>query len=111
MYRFLQTHGKKLMAVFSAFLMIAFALPSASKYSSGFRDAAVGKIYDGDKVRSSEVYDARRSWEALKTIPRRDGQGSQATILPREIAQAIEQRPLLYVLLQKEAQKMGVAVG
>ena len=75
MYRFLQIHGKKLMAVFSAFLMIAFALPSASKYAGG-SDPTVGRIGAGrDKVRASEVYNAKRSWDTLKNIPRRDGQG------------------------------------
>src|SRR5688572_12597406 len=64
MYRFLQKHGKKLLAVFAAFLMISFALPSVNQFGSGGGNPVIGRL-GGDKLRAADLFEARQSWELL----------------------------------------------
>src|SRR5215212_3374484 len=110
MYRFLQTHGKKIMAVFSVFLMIAFALPSAYKYAGGGNNQLVGRIDGKTKIYAVDLYNAKRSWDTLKNLPWRDN-APQTMRLGPEAAAQIEKNPLMFVLLQQEAKRMGVSVG
>jgi len=111
MYRLLQKHGKKLMAVFSAFLMIAFALPSATKYGGQNRGQVIGTI-NGEKLYNTDLADARSTWDVAihtRVGPRQDH--VLAEMLPQVATQQIARNPLLLLLLEREAQRMGVTVS
>ena len=110
-YRFLQTHGKKLMAVFSAFLMIAFALPSAYKYAGAGKNQVIGRI-GNQKLSSTDLYQAKRSWDVLNNMPwGNNPSGRQAHRLGQDAFAQITQHPLMFLLLQQEARQMGVTVS
>lgn len=109
MYRFFQKHGKKLMAVFSAFLMIAFALPAASRFTGSGQNPVIGTLGE-EKLRLREYISAKHSWDVLKTIPGQNNRSLADEFGPMTVAQ-INQNPVMYLLLQKEAQSMGVAVS
>src|SRR5438105_14600568 len=108
MYRLLQKHGKHLMAVFSVFLMIAFTLPSAMKRATG-ATPVIASI-EGDKIHADEYTDAKKSWELLNSIALRNGPLGAVALGPAA-AEYITKHPVEFLLLQKEAQKMGVSVS
>jgi hypothetical protein len=116
MYRFIQNHGKKLMAVFTAVLMITMALPSATNFAGGNSDV-IGKL-DNEKLHQPEFLRAYNAWELLIRTPfttreqpqRADISLVQALLPPQAIAQ-IREHPILFLLLQKEAQRMGIGVS
>ena len=54
MYKLLQKHGKKLLAIFSAVLMIAFILPTSSRYGGMGRNPIVGTVA-GEKLTAQEM--------------------------------------------------------
>src|SRR4051812_30314094 len=108
MYRLLQKHGKHLMAVFSVFLMIAFTLPSAMKRAGG-SSPVIATYADGDKIHADEAYNSRKHWELLNSIPLRQGPLGMVALGPAA-AEHIAKHPIEFLLLQKEAEKMGVTV-
>src|SRR5687768_7543021 len=111
MYRFLQKHGKKVFAVFSAILMISFALPSMTGNSGGGRSNPVVGTVDGQKVRAQEVYNAKQAWDILSRTRMPAGQQGSAPLifmLGPAAAEEINSHPTMFYLLQKEAEKMGV---
>jgi hypothetical protein len=108
MYRFIQKHGKKLMAVFAAFLMISFAATGLSPGGSG-RNPVVGRI-DGEKIRGQDVFAARADWQLLQKIPDQRGRPLSSLLGPQTDAE-ISRNPILFLLLQKEAQQLGVTVS
>src|SRR5437016_2357210 len=111
MYKFLQTHGKKIMAVSSAFLMIAFMLPSAYKYAGAGRNQVIGRV-GNEKLSATDLYQAKRSWDVLNNMPwGKDPSGRQAHRLGQDAFAQITQHPLMFLLLQKEARQMGVTVS
>src|SRR5687768_17207017 len=101
MYRFIQRHGKKLLAVFTAVLMITFALPSASNYSGGGSDV-VGKV-GGEKILAPELFRAHQAWELMSRTPYIDPRQpdrfelsmTQALLGPTAVAQ-IRENPILF---------------
>src|SRR5687767_10693511 len=117
MYRFIQRHGKKIMAVFAAFLMIAMALPSAYQASGGGPGGEiVGKLGD-EKIKAADVYRAHQAWEILTRTPMptmRDDQPVRSLadfFLPPTASQQIREHPIMFLLLQKEAERMGITVS
>jgi hypothetical protein len=108
MYRFIQKHGKKLMAVFSVFLMISFAATGLTGNRAG-RNPVVGST-DGEKVRYEDVVHARGDWQVLSKIPGPRGM-PLTSLLGTELDTEINRNPVLFVLLQKEAERMGVTVA
>jgi hypothetical protein len=110
MYRFVQIHGKKIMAVFSVFLMIAFAYTGKYGAGSSTRNPIIGTIDGNTKLHSSELAQAKHSWDMLMNLPWRNNQ-RQADRLGPQISAQINQHPIMFLLLQKEAQRMGVAVS
>ncbi|HEV2292823.1 MAG TPA: SurA N-terminal domain-containing protein [Tepidisphaeraceae bacterium] len=133
MYRFMQKNKKKLLAVFAAFLMIVFILPAGlDQFGGGGRDPVLAKLGD-EEIHASEFQQAEQEWRMLSEL-RAGGPRSQfgaqlpfayrlgwdpatsemdlftqgAPPLP---VRAITGNPRLYLLLQREAQRMGIAIS
>ncbi len=118
MYRLIQRHGKKIMAVMAAFLMVTMALPSFSRFGGGGGGAdAVGKM-GSDAITNAEVFHAHQAWELMSRTPfitaqqpdRADRSIAQVFLPATAIAQ-IREHPIMFLLLQKEAQKMSITVS
>ena len=116
MYRFVQKHGKKMLAIFSAFLMISFAASGMLTPGMTGRNPVVGRIggADGEKIRAEDVFIARQDWQLLSRLPA-GGAGAQqrslASLLGPGVEAEISRQPVLFLLLQKEAGKLGVTVS
>src|SRR5437667_9683812 len=113
MYGFIQKYGKQIMAVFSVFLMIAFAY--TGKYGAGAtsRNPVIARL-GTDKIYNSELAQARASWDLLKKLPYRQTERQtlmQAHRLGPDAFLAINQHPIMFLLLRKEAQRMGVSAN
>ena len=113
MYRFIQKHGKKLMAVFAAFLMVSFAASGMlTPGGAGGHNPLVGRIVaggDDEKIYGQDVFIARQDWQVLTRVT--DGRGRRlSAMLGPEIEAEITRRPVLFLLLQKEAAQLGVTV-
>jgi hypothetical protein len=112
MYRLIQKYGKVLLAVFSAVLMVTFMLPAATRYG-GSRNPVVGRLADGEKLHSIEAYNATQAWELLNRLrDPQDPQGRPVSLLLGPTAfQQIHEHPVMFLLLQKEADRMGISVS
>ena len=109
MYRLVQRHGKKILAVFSAFLMISFAASGMLTPGGGMGNPVIGRM-DGQKIYGEEVFVARQDWQRLTQLS--DGRGrSLAAALGPVVEEEINRNPILFLLLQKEAEKLGVTVS
>jgi hypothetical protein len=118
MHKFFDKYGKPLMAVFMAFLMVTFLLPMAGRYTGGGRGQVIGTV-GGEKLYGQDLDNARSAWQMLTriSIPTQPSPGQEPQ--SRSIAfalgpfayQQINQNPLLFLLLQKEAERMGVSVS
>jgi hypothetical protein len=109
MYRFFQRNQKKLLAVFGAFLMVVFILPSTA--GRGRRTDPVVGYVGSDKIRMTELAQARADWELLKRIPFTTAQFQRVPWVQFKlgrVASEIEETPELFLLLQKEAERMGI---
>ena len=67
MYRFFQRNQKKLLAIFGAFLMVVFILPTTFRNSSGRENPVVAYMGD-EKIRAVEVPPARADRAAVRRI-------------------------------------------
>src|SRR5205814_445638 len=110
MYRFFQRHGKKLMAVFSAVLMIAFALPTFRGGGNTAGGRLIGTV-GGEKIYQQDVYRAHQTWQLLSQLHIDRADRSVADVLGPTAVGQINRRPVLFLLLQKEAQRMGVGIS
>ena len=130
MYRFIQRNNKKLLAVFAAFLMVVFILPAGIDQFGGGSDPVLATIGDED-VHASELQAAEREWRMLSELraggPRtqfggqlpfafRLGWNEMSELelmqgLPPVPVRAISANPRLFLLLQHEAQRLGIAVS
>ncbi len=109
MYRFIQRHGKKLLAVFSAFLMVSFAASGMLTPRGGGRNPVVGRI-GNEKVRGQDVFIARQDWQMLTRL--NDSRGRRLSqLLGPQIEAEITRQPIMFLLLQKEAEQLGVTVS
>src|SRR6185437_2687474 len=128
---FFKRNQKKLLAIFSAGLMIAFALPGANSKNGG-PDTVIGTI--GKKsVTSKDTAEARAEWELLRATfaelqPERGMDGKvtekQVPFLPaffarllnnaqagEEVSAQLQANPELFYLLIREAEANGTVVG
>ena len=115
MYRFVKKHGKKLMAIFGAFLMVSFAASGMLTPGQGGGNPVVGRVGD-DKIRGQDVFVARQDWQLLTRLPGggtgQDGRPRPlSAMLGPQIEDEITRRPVLFLLLQKEAEQLGVTVS
>ena len=109
MYRFIQKHGKKLLAVFSAFLMVSFAASGMLTGGGRGHNPVVGRI-GSEKIRGHDVFVARQQWQLLNRLNDRNGRRLSAALGP-EIEAEMSRNPVLFLLLQKEAEQLGVTVS
>lgn len=120
MFKFIRKNQKKVLAIFSVGLMVAFALPTATSQFRGGREGDYGTItVGGEKVKISgkEYTQLINEWKFLHQKLRNGpiqfllGGGRQNMELGQGVAMHIDQHPDVYVLLLKEAQAMNVSVS
>src|SRR3954469_8882463 len=102
MINIIRKNQKKLLAVFGVLLMIVFILPSTAKRRSPHQEAMfhIGK----EEVTVGEVRAAREQWEEIRRIV------PGAAFRLASVAPDLEKNPELFLLLQKEAQQLGLRV-
>lgn len=115
MYRFFRKNNKKLLAVFAAFLMIVFVLPTTNLGSPP--DPVVAEI-GGEEIRHTELEQATVEWNVLgqtrTLVP--DPSTNQLSPIPMTLLTGwlasfeINDHPELFLVLWKEAEQMGVTV-
>ncbi|MDQ3441132.1 MAG: SurA N-terminal domain-containing protein [Planctomycetota bacterium] len=131
MYRFIQKNNKKLLAVFAAFLMVVFILPSTmNQMGGGGADPVLAKIGD-EELHASAFQQAEQEWRMLSELragpQTRFGGGalpftyrlgwnemSEFQLMqgaPPVPVNAIMRNPRMYLLLQREAQRMGIGIA
>jgi len=119
MFKSIKKHQKKLLAVFGVGLMITFVVQTGSSYygGGGSSNPVVGTV-NGEKIYAQEQIDSRRMWDRLKRtgianlpgVPQ--GQVASALVLlGDEAAGLINREPDTFLLLQKEAKRMGLAAS
>ena len=112
MYRLFKKYGKHIMAIFSAVLMIAFALPTFRNFGGGNANARVAGTVNGEKIYQPDIARARQAWQVLTHTPAGpEGRAIVDMWLPPAAVGQISRRPILFYLLQKEAQEMGASVS
>lgn len=123
MYKYMQKYSKKVMAVLSIFLMITFVVQQSTKSGNDRMDPAVATVA-GQEIKDSELKRAKSEWEFLNRnaaifqqyepypgLPPQRGLQPVGVLLGRQAMQQIQLHPELYLLLQKEAQNMGVSLN
>jgi hypothetical protein len=126
---YMKKNQKKIMAIFSAGLMIAFALPSAVSNYSKNRDITYGYVGSA-KVTNKDIAEASARWALLKRtlIFPADPDRRRQTDVPflqgylqerlgfddgqtAQIVQQFEANPEAFYLLVREAEDLGTAVS
>ena len=116
MYKLLQKYRRRLLAIATALLMVAFLLP-LSQNRGGGDDYVVANAL-GQKIYAKQKNLAEREWELLRSQVLVMPQGGYdvnpqplaATLGPAAVDQ-IEQHRDLFLLLQLEARKLGVFIS
>jgi len=71
MYGFLRKNNKKLMAIFAAFLMVAFIADIGMRKGGGGRgagDHVLGHLSDGEKLLASDFQESEAEWRLLTQL-------------------------------------------
>jgi hypothetical protein len=128
MSSFFKRNQKKMLAIFSAGLMIAFALPSAVKDYNKTRDVVIGYVGKA-KVTNKDLAESHAQWELLKntfyfTSRDKSGQEQKVSFVTNYFAQKcndaqagadlvarLDASSELFHLLTREAEEMGVFVS
>ena len=122
MNNFFRRNQKKLLAVLGSFLMIVFILPTTCGQGGGTREDPVVAYAGDDEIFASEMSRARADWDLLQRIPAQAPRvAMQMGMSPFQqvpypyqlgigLAQEIQQRPELFLLLQKEAERNGIRI-
>jgi hypothetical protein len=115
MHHFIQRNKKKLLAVFGVLLMVVFIIPTTFKNQSDRDNIVIGKIGD-QKVTAEDEHRAKQDIQMLDRLllgllmrdmqARNSGNGDLMQMW--SILQHCKEKPLAYVLLQKEAAASGV---
>src|SRR5215212_5314232 len=111
MYKFIQKNRKVMLAIFGVLLMIVFIIPSTSKNSFSRGEMVIGRVgdldvYGDDEAQAKEDLRLLSAYQFQPLFAMGGGgpRGGGAR-------QAFEDHPLLYALLQKEAQSHGFGVS
>jgi hypothetical protein len=119
MYKTITKNQKKILAVFSVLLMIAFLAtlgPGSLGGRGGRRDVVVGHV-NGQPLYDREIQMGKDQWQVLMRTPVQTRQSFGQSMplpyamLPFPVVADIEKHPELFVLLQKEAESQGVRVS
>ena len=108
MYKFMQKNKKKMLAVFGVGLMIVFILPQvAFDQNRGTSQEIVAQLGGGDEpILLGEVRQAQDQWRQIMQTPLL--MNDDPVVL---VAREIQDNPELFVLLQREARRMGLRVS
>lgn len=130
MNRFIRENQKKLLAFFGVLLMIVFIIPTSVKYGRNNVTVRTVGTYNGVKLQSDELSEAKNelglltrlhlgqsplpllAWMRLSSIP----PGTPTYLAVQMLSQDPVWREIAgdatkYLLLQKEAQQMGIQVN
>ena len=114
MHNFFQKNSKKLLAIMGIFLMVSF-VATARTPNAGQRTAVTVGSFGSTKIFNSDIDTARQDLRTLlqTLVVQPNGTGDWQPMLSasQPIMAAMLQEPKLFVLLQKEADQMGVVVG
>jgi hypothetical protein len=116
MYKFIQKNQKKFLAVFGVLLMIVFILPTSFKNSMTRGDLTIGAV-DGEKITGNELGQAKSDLQLLymkRFVPLLElGTGGDPRATVNVFSQYFQgdDGALSYLLLQKEAEKLGFSVS
>src|SRR4051794_23105093 len=118
MIKYFKKVEKEMLAIFSVGLMIAFALPSYMGKGKTGRDITIGRI-GKTPVSAAEREQYRQEWAVLTQInvgdPQRPVPLAQVVFgQPGQLVNAagrIQQKPETFMLLVKEAQRLGIQVS
>jgi len=115
MYEFFKRNNKKLFAVFAAFLMIVFLLPSTMGQLNHY-DPLAGRVA-GKKVFHSKIGNFAEQGNQLIQILQGRGGSTQETqyalsrVFPLPLAMLVRDHPEAMYLLSLEADEMGIHVS
>jgi hypothetical protein len=117
MIKYIRKNNKKVLALFSAALMVAFA--AQTRYGSpggGNRGNTVIGHIGTAIVTEGDLDSAHQQWRLLRQAmvveyPPQSGQYQSFVALAFQPTQTIDQDPTLYLLLLQEAQKRGIEVS
>ncbi|GEM_PF-6577297 len=109
MYSVLKKHSRKLLAIATAALMVAFLLPNRNTSN---RDDVIAHIA-GKKVYRSQMQQAQYEWHLLmrKIYDAESRQAIAVHELPEQVAAQIEEHPDLFLMLRTEALNSGVYIS
>lgn len=109
MYNVLKKHSKKLLAVATALLMVAFLLPTQQRNQKDYVFARVA----GKKVYASQLNNAQYQWHLLmsRVYEPETRQPIAAVVLGGDVIQQIEEHPEMFLLLRTEALNNGVYIS
>lgn len=109
MYHFLKKYRNRLLAIATAFLMVAFLLPTM-RSGRGGSDPVVGHAY-GEKLHMSDLKRSQFYWNELSRGIFTPDQRPLGSTLGQEAFFAMSERPELFLLLSKEAMHRGIYVS
>lgn len=128
MYKIMEKHSKKLMAIFAALLMIVFIIPNNNRSNRSPSDIEVGQI-GSQTITADQLKFASQEWNTLMQTAfievGANPQTGQPELAPlailldpyhnREtedfIIGQINKHPVMFLLLLREAQRNGVSVS
>jgi hypothetical protein len=106
MHNFIQRNKKKLLALFGVLLMIVFILPSTFRGQTS-RDVPAGTV-GGVRLSAADLEHAARELRALGIVSQTSLTESQDAQIMSVLYGQYHDKPITYLLLQKEAEAAGV---
>lgn len=113
MFKFMQRNRKKMLAIFSVGLMVAFLIPTfGGRMDDEHANVAWGKTASGTTISTADIAHARDQWRLLQQVTIGTPPNDQPITVVLNVGQyAIMQRPELFYLLALEAEQSGIGVA